>query len=495
MPMWCTSSDSPRPPQGIPEAHHRIVRIPPGESVVLNSAERAPYLLLIEIVHSDLDFDPSKRGNREVLKKFIAKEDGRPRPPYETNGNPSHGIALAGQESTSIPGDKTQLAFGVDDPDPSEEEGDSPGGPPSYAAQSPSDDEEEMDLIEQLYGTDESIRSRPLDLSETIVLPPPPKNRELDMATWSRSSSTPHSPIVQEELEPSPPITTHRKGVHSMHRTTSSKSSIKPIKTLSLDEYSERMRTAAVMLAQLNANLVREPATTLVPPGTPVIPDTPSPLRWLPGSSWLVSSNVSTPVRDENRQGSDSLTVSTPGPSSGVPMRLKLQHAEAAAIRSRIMEEMLALEEERMERMRENRDGEGILRVGDMGGKMRTAEDEGIIRRELSKVDPSAVVFSESWATKKVSATATGCFVLLIRELNEVQSRIRQASPYGHLGKPEFSFSLCLEELKTDFAANWDCVSVIVKTGGDLRQEQLAVQLIQAFENIWKEENCHCWVR
>ena len=43
--------------------------------------------------------------------------------------------------------------------------------------------------------------------------------------------------------------------------------------------------------------------------------------------------------------------------------------------------------------------------------------------------------------------------------------------------------------------ANWDCVSVIVKTGGDLRQEQLAVQLIQEFENIWREENCACWVR
>lgn len=43
--------------------------------------------------------------------------------------------------------------------------------------------------------------------------------------------------------------------------------------------------------------------------------------------------------------------------------------------------------------------------------------------------------------------------------------------------------------------ANWDCVSVIVKTGGDLRQEQLAVQLIQEFEKIWKEEGCACWVR
>ena len=36
------------------------------------------------------------------------------------------------------------------------------------------------------------------------------------------------------------------------------------------------------------------------------------------------------------------------------PMRMRLQASEAAAIRDRIMEEMLALEEERMARMREN---------------------------------------------------------------------------------------------------------------------------------------------
>lgn len=43
--------------------------------------------------------------------------------------------------------------------------------------------------------------------------------------------------------------------------------------------------------------------------------------------------------------------------------------------------------------------------------------------------------------------------------------------------------------------ANWDCVSVIVKTGGDLRQEQLAVQLIHEFQRIWEDEKCGCWIR
>jgi phosphatidylinositol 4-kinase len=56
------------------------------------------------------------------------------------------------------------------------------------------------------------------------------------------------------------------------------------------------------------------------------------------------------------------------------------------------------------------------------------------------------------------------------------KARIRAASPYGHL-------------------ANWNVISVIVKTGADLRQEQLAVQLIKIFGQIWKEEGCPSWVR
>jgi phosphatidylinositol 4-kinase len=68
----------------------------------------------------------------------------------------------------------------------------------------------------------------------------------------------------------------------------------------------------------------------------------------------------------------------------------------------------------------------------------------------------AAAVFKESWAAKK--------------------SRIRSASPWGHL-------------------ANWDVISVIVKTGTDLRQEQLATQLIERFSRIFREEKCECWVR
>jgi phosphatidylinositol 4-kinase len=88
---------------------------------------------------------------------------------------------------------------------------------------------------------------------------------------------------------------------------------------------------------------------------------------------------------------------------AGSSGRIKVQHSEATVIRDRIMKEMLSLEEERMKRMRESKEGEDMMRIGDISGSVKTAEDEGIIRRELTKADPSALVFSESWATKKVS--------------------------------------------------------------------------------------------
>ena len=93
------------------------------------------------------------------------------------------------------------------------------------------------------------------------------------------------------------------------------------------------------------------------------------------------------------------------------------------------MKEMLALEEERMERMKENRyapnaTGAGLgirgVDVGSGGSGEGSGEDEGIIRRELNKADPSAVVFSESWAAKKVRM----CFFSLLVLMLSVWSRV-----------------------------------------------------------------------
>jgi len=46
---------------------HKIVHITANEAAVLNSAERVPFLLLIEYLSDELDFDPSTNGNNKLL--------------------------------------------------------------------------------------------------------------------------------------------------------------------------------------------------------------------------------------------------------------------------------------------------------------------------------------------------------------------------------------------------------------------------------------------
>lgn len=70
--------------------------------------------------------------------------------------------------------------------------------------------------------------------------------------------------------------------------------------------------------------------------------------------------------------------------------------------------------------------------------------------------DPSAHVLKEPWEEK--------------------ETRVREASPYGHL-------------------ASWRLLSVIVKCGDDLRQELLASQLLTMLQRIWEQERVPLWVQ
>ena len=69
--------------------------------------------------------------------------------------------------------------------------------------------------------------------------------------------------------------------------------------------------------------------------------------------------------------------------------------------------------------------------------------------------DPSALLFQEDWDSRK--------------------ERVRKESPWGGL-------------------PNWDLISVIVKYGDDLRQEQLTGQVITEMKNVWSRDNIPIWV-
>ncbi|ORX34569.1 kinase-like domain-containing protein [Kockovaella imperatae] len=416
MPLWCSADHSHESEANKRRgrAHSRIVRISPGDSVVLNSAERAPFLLHVEILVGDLDFDPNKRDNRELLKKIVTQEDAKKRKQEGLQVFEGFGSPMPDLPATPVI-KQSPVRPATPEPVPRELE--------------------EMDLVEQLYGAKLSVRDTLPDLSESAPLRIAPRNKALDVAAWDRgleagssrrSSLTPNtppglpdSPIISNALLDTPP-------------PSASPGTSSPKRFISLEDYSERMRTAAVMLAQLNASQA------------PTVPEvqgsTSGKLSWIPGTGW---------IRGTTPQPSHGVSEPPPTASGG---KLRLAAVQAAAIRERIMEEMMALEEERVERMTDR--PEGVEFATSSGGQ--TAEDEGIVRRELNKADPSAAVFKESWTSKR--------------------SRIQSSSPWGHL-------------------ANWDMFSVIVKTGTDLRQEQLATQLIERFSKIFKEEKCDCWVR
>ena len=272
-----------------------------------------------------------------------------------------------------------------------------------------------MDLVEQLYGADLSVKSVNVDLTDSIVLPAPPRNKALDIENWSRrSSSLPSTPRASSSMPNSPmPHIAHRHSMSSRGSSPGMSPAIPEIppdpvtpskQPLSLEEYSNRMEAAAVMLAQLNANLVKEPVTNAFGEKPPPPETTNGVLGWIPGSGWITGTGSQTSV------GPDGSAGTTP-----TQLRMRLQPAEAAGIRKRIMEEMMALEEERMARMQEAEGGTWSSQQD----RSKTAEDEGIVRRELDKVDPSAAVFQESFATKK--------------------SRIRINSQYGHLANWDVS--------------------------------------------------------
>jgi phosphatidylinositol 4-kinase len=65
---------------------------------------------------------------------------------------------------------------------------------------------------------------------------------------------------------------------------------------------------------------------------------------------------------------------------------------------------------------------------------------------------------------------------LFNESFRELAQKVRKQSPFGQL-------------------KSWRLVSVIVKAGDDLRQEQLAMQLISLFDQIFKEAKLRVWLR
>ncbi|POY74487.1 putative 1-phosphatidylinositol 4-kinase [Rhodotorula taiwanensis] len=550
----------------------RVIRISPSESVVLNSADRAPFVIYVEVLEEDLDFDPDRRSNWEDLRRALRERDGLSTPasgtltvngegqaaygsagqsarasvdsalesygkstPASTGRRDAHALhsaASPGSPSSPTPGtpfiERAEYALGSDLADPA-----------GTAGQEPPEPSDEMDLVEQLYG-DVSLRDDGAFVEQSEPDEVEIHNRDADEAAWKRKDEEARSRrrrssatsagssaaartarlsisgangVLHSETPASPPRPT-RKGSDGIARPGGR--SIASRAPISLDDYAERMRMAAIMLAQLDASqtasrgvvgagtaaagtLVTLPVATVAGVGGLVgyglgagfgavkarltKKETPVATAGQAGAGKLASLDTASAAEGTSavagqpplnaqvaalsQHAAEAASKSGVAPSSStavtngshapahasIPTQRPrvLSPQDAAAIRERIMSEMLSLEEERMERMRYDAQSRSYNASTGAAGK----EDNTVVMRAVSKDDPSGAVFAESYTAKT--------------------ARIRAASPFGHL-------------------ANWSLLSCIVKTGADLRQEQLAVQLISEFGRIWKEENCPGWI-
>ncbi|WAR59272.1 hypothetical protein PtB15_10B614 [Puccinia triticina] len=434
--------------------------------------------------------------------------------------------------------------------------------------------EEEIDLVEQIYGKskagldshqtiDDDGEEEEEDSflynhrhSESLNLPAGLHNKALDEQAWKRAEPvvaltetlnnlhsnelTPHSAhpelddsMAKSKSNPLPTTTTTTtsqstagadssttklmdpSALAALHQSPSSLKSPSPTPSrppITLDEYAERMRMAAIMLAQLSASQQPSQSLSMTPSsaagmvvggaiglGAGFVGVTVGAGLGAVVSRRLVGNGqtvITSPIGRKdlnangtgsgvnvNGQGSAGLSVKldmktaegrsdllpsrtgSSGPNA-VPRQKFLSPQQSQAIKDKIMSEMMLLEEERMQRMRLDIITGNPKQPGASGGESKSSTggtqknshvaDESVVMKAVNEEDPSGKMLSESWASKR--------------------ARIRQSSPYGHL-------------------ANWNLFSVIVKTGTDLRQEQIIVQLINEFGRIWAEEACDVWVR
>ncbi|KAF2086532.1 phosphatidylinositol 4-kinase-like protein PIK1 [Saccharata proteae CBS 121410] len=362
--------------------HHRIVRLNPAEATSLNSAERVPYLLMVEVLRDDFDFDPDSESNQRLLSKLLLEKGATRRRLFDLTDAARQIIpelpADPGIDSVFEPanGDLGNTSL-LQDP-PEEEDGHS--------------------------------------LSRTVLA-----NNGKSSAPRSSSGANTMSSIASASTPRTSDIDTSRANSPIPRKMTLPLSN----KTQGPDQpdfsaLATHMRTAAQMLAQLETSGSKRPRNEVASIKAKIIAS----MQSLEEQSFYVDEVTNAPTFDSIMADAKHTATVTAEPEefdngmSDVPNPALNASAGAA--------------------------------------RMENDQKTGGVQRRGDRDDPSAATFGEEWTAKK--------------------ERIRRSSPYGWM-------------------KNWDLISVIVKTGADLRQEAFACQLIQVCSKIWQDAGIPVWVK
>ncbi|KAJ1969556.1 Phosphatidylinositol 4-kinase pik1alpha (PI4-kinase)(PtdIns-4-kinase) [Dispira parvispora] len=447
LPLWCSAKDKYSP-------HHKIVRIAPTDAVVLNSAERAPYLIMVEVVETDQSVEELAALGKMQSSQRLPVPSASQKPVPTALVDLTQQAFVAAQDLAG--GSMAESSMRLNQRE-KEKETSVLGDGPLDSQRTPVDNDGPIDSSSfspsgQTTGTSDTIL---LDLSTVDLADQHPSVHQdspiLDSSTVESPRELSNSLMASN--------THHQQEVHMRRNSTNT------------EDFQERMRTAAVLLAQLAQQEER----------------TKSWGRWQSTSGAGNAANLSHHLLVHGKGGAGtSGDIGVPsGTAADGAARTYTSAQGMEEIRARIIQEMMMLEEQRKRLMDtpggHSRHGSDSWSTGagpvesnpevDVSGATVSSgalsptvplegdvlEDQTLLRDKVKhKDDPSAAIFREDWDAKV--------------------ERIRVSSPYGHL-------------------PGWRLFSVIVKTGADLRQEQFALQLIKEMQRIWESEGLDIWVQ
>ncbi|KAF2434634.1 phosphatidylinositol 4-kinase-like protein PIK1 [Tothia fuscella] len=362
--------------------HHRIVRINPAEATSLNSAERVPYLLMVEVLKEDFDFDPDSDENQHLLAKLLLDKGTNRRRIFDisdANREPN-------REATTIEGGEDSV----------------------------------LEPANGDLGNSPMVNSFPFSAQED------------NLPLRPRSPLIPNGTAMKSQLARSSSGTNARSSLTTISTPRTSNTELsrsnspaprrvtiagKPADQPDVSALATHMRTAAQMLAQLEQSGSKRPKAEVAAIKAKIIAS----MQSLEEQSFF--------FEDENAPTFDTIMAT----------------ADAVAASTDADQFVETLEKE----------VEKGLNSAAGAARMENDQKTGGVSRG-DRDDPSAATFGEEWLVKK--------------------DRIRRSSPYGWM-------------------KNWDLVSVIVKTGADLRQEAFACQLIKVCDKIWETANVPVWVK
>lgn len=356
--------------QGAPgkSRHHRIVRLNPTESTVLNSAEKVPYLMMVEVLREDFTFDPTSPDNQRLLATL--------------NGGSTNSTRRLFELSSEIP--KAMQTTAATEP-----------------------------VVDSVFEpTSGDLGSSPLIRSFDEEPQARPTSKQLQQYTAQRHSSG--ATTSSTTLDGATPRTSEAsQSIPNSPRTTMPQQRHAAAADPDFSALATHMRTASQMLAQLDATSGKRPKQEVAAIRAKIIAS----MQSLEEQSF----DMDEPTFDTIMAKAS--TSASPGANPDLEDGAAMDpNINASAGR---------------ERMENDIKTGGVQRRGD-------------------RDDPSAAVFGEAWEAKK--------------------ERVRKSSPYGWM-------------------KNWDLVSVIVKTGADLRQEAFACQLINVCHKIWVDAGVDVWVK